>query len=1050
MNFSFSSISVKRPVTTIMLLMIVVLLGVTSVMGIPMDLMPEMEIPVAIAMISYPNASPEEVETMITRPVEAALASCEGLKSITSMTSAGSSVTMIEFEMNTDMNFATLDMREKIAMVEGYLPENSTDPMIMKLNLNSTPVIQVYVSGDMPLDQLYNRVQDSVVSGFERASGVASVSVSGGLEKEIAVILDQERLLGYGLSMSTVAQMLAADNLNMPSGNVAKGSKELIVRTIGEFDSIEDIKQYPMILATGEVVRLGDVAHIVERYKEQDSISRIDGQTAIGVSMMKQSSANTVEVSKAIRKALVTLEKNNPDLSFTIGMDQADFIQLAVSSVAQSAITGGILAVVVVFLFLRNLGSTAIIAISIPTSFLATFILMKYTGMTLNLLTLCGLTLGVGMLVDNSIVVLENIYSMNQRMKDSYHASIEGSKQVFLSVAASTLTSVVVYLPIALSTGYAGMVFKDFSFTIIFALLASLVVSMTVVPMLCSKILSHDVHTEYLRIGKHHYRYRFVPKFNRMIEHVADWYGQVITMALTKRKKVVISCILVFVISLSLVLMVGAELLPESDQGMITVSVEAPYGASLAARDAMVSEMEAYLLTIPEVKHLTLDVASSSLLGGQSTTSTLSVSLVGKTERNRSTGEIAKEIKQEFSDIAGAEISVSETSMTSMMTGGADIGLYIYGDELEVLENVGNDLIARLMDIDGISEASINVTEGNPEIRVKLNRSVASNFGITSYQLASALESSLSGSTATNLKVDGNEIAINLSLNDTYGKTVDNMKQIMIPTPLGVSIPVGQIADFEYDNSPTVINRQNQVRVVTLSAYVEGRDLGSVSADVNKVIQNYPFPEGYYYDNGGAQEEMVDAFEQLGLALVVAILLVYMLLAAQFESLVLPLLVMVSVPFAMSGAFLALFFAGMRLSMISFTSLVILVGIVVNNAILLVEFIKINSATMDRDHAIVEAGRSRLRPILMTSLTTIVGMIPMSLGRGDGGEILAPMGVSIMGGLVGSTVGALLLVPVLYAWNDDRHNRRMAEKQKHAEEIAELEHLWDMEPAEER
>ncbi len=1042
---NFSSISVKRPVTTIMLLMIVVLLGVTSLMGIPMDLMPEMEIPVAIAMISYPNASPQEVETMITKPVEAALASCEGLKNIVSMTMAGSSVTMIEFEMDTDMNFATLDMREKIALIEGYLPANATDPMIMKMNLNSTPVVQVYVSGDMALDQLYNRVEDSVVSAFERASGVASVSVSGGLETEIAVTLDQERLLGYGLSLSTISQMLAADNLNMPSGNVEKGSTELIVRTIGEFESVEDIKRYPMILATGEVVRLGDIAHIEERYKDQDSISRIDGNTAIGVSIMKQSSANTVEVSKSIRKAMATLEKTNPDLTFTIGMDQADFIQLAVSSVAESAVLGGILAIVVVFLFLRNLGSTMIIAISIPTSFLATFVLMNYTGMTLNLLTLCGLTLGVGMLVDNSIVVLENVYSMNQTINDPYRASIEGSKQVFLSVVASTLTSVVVYLPIALSDGYAGMVFKDFCFTIIFALLASLVVSMTVVPMLCSKILTREVHTDYMRIGKKRYKFRFIPKFTKMIDALTVWYGEVITGALQKRKKTIVTCMLIFVVSLSLVLMVGAELLPESDQGMISISVEAPYGTSLEERNAMVSEMEEYLLTIPEVKHLSVDISSSSLLGGQSTTSTLSVTLTGKTERSRSTGEIAKEIKREFSDIAGADISVSETSMTSMMTGGASIGLYIYGDELEVLENVGNDLVSRFMEVDGISEASIDVTEGNPEIRVKLNRSVASNFGITAYQLANALESSLSGSTATNLKVDGNEIAINLSLNDTYGKTIDNMKQVMIPTPMGTTIPVGQVADFEFDNSPTVINRQNQVRVVTLSAYVEGRDLGSVSADINKVIESYPFPEGYYYDNGGQQEEMVDAFGQLGLALIVAILLVYMLLAAQFESLVLPLIVMIAVPFAMSGAFLALFFAGMRLSMISFTSLVILIGIVVNNAILLVEFIKINSETMGRDEAIIEAGRSRLRPILMTSLTTIVGMIPMSLGRGDGGEILAPMGVSIMGGLVGSTIGALLLVPVLYAWNDDRHNRRMEEKKKHAEEIAELERQWAME-----
>ena len=392
--------------------------------------------------------------------------------------------------------------------------------------------------------------------------------------------------------------------------------------------------------------------------------------------------------------------------------------------------------------------------------------------------------------------------------------------------------------------------------------------------------------------------------------------------------------------------------------------------------------------------------------------------------------------------MAGADIAVSESSMMSSMMGGSEITLYLYGSELDILETIGDDLAAQIKQIDGIADAATDVTEGNPEICVKLNRSVSANYGITAYQLANALESSLSGSTATKLKVDGQEIEINLALNDTYGKTVDNMKQIMIPTARGTTVPVGEIADFTFGNSPTVIYHQDQTRMITLSASTDSGDLGAVSQKITKLLDSYPFPEGYYYDNGGQQEQMGETFGQLSLALIVAILLVYMLLAAQFESMVLPLIVMIAVPFAMSGAFLALFFAGMRLSMISFTSLVILIGIVVNNSILLVEFIKINSETMGRDEAIVEAGRTRLRPILMTTLTTIVGMIPMSMGLGDGGEILAPMGVSIMGGLIGSTVGALILVPVMYAANDDRRSRREKKKQEHEEKIAALERQW--------
>lgn len=1037
-----STISVKRPVTTVMLLMIVVLLGITSLIGIPMDLLPDMEIPVALVMVSYPNASPQEIETMITEPIEGQLATVEGLDELVSMTTAGSSVTMVQFETGTDMNFATLDMREKVSMIEDYLPENASEPMVLKMNMDSTPVMQVYVSGDMSLDRLYAKVDENVVSAFERSSGVASVSVTGGLETEIAITLEQERLLGYGLSLSSLSQMLAADNLNRPSGEISKGSTQLTVRTLGEFDSIEDVKRYPITLRTGEIVRLGDIATVVEGYQEQTSVSRIDGNIAIGLAVTKQSESNTVDVSKGILKTIKRLQATNPDLTFTVGMDQADFIQSAVSSVAQSAVSGAILAVIIIFLFLKNLSSTAVIAISIPTSFLATFVMMRYSGMTLNMLTLCGLTLGVGMLVDNSIVVLENIYRKNQDMNDSFGAAISGSSEVFLSIVASTLTSVVVYLPIAMSSGISAMMFRDFCFTIIFALMASLVVSMTIVPMLCSKLLRREVHTDYMRIGTKRIKFRLIPRFTKAIEELTEWYTAVITAALRHRKRTVALCAAIFAVSLTLISLVGMELMPASDEGTFSVSVTSPYGTSIADREAMISGMEEYLLTLPEAEHVTIDISETSMLGSQSTTSTLSVTLVDKNQRQRSTAQVVKDVKKQFSSIAGADITVAESSMVSSMMGGSDISLSLFGDDLEILETVGDDLAAQISDIPGVSEASLDMSEGNPEIRVRLNRSVAANYGITAYQLANALESSLTGSTATRLKRDGEEIEINLSLNDAYSKTVDNMKQIMIPASTGQMVPVGEVADFEFDNSPTVIYRQNQHRMTTLSCSVEGRDLGSVSRDVTRLLNSYPFPDGYYYDNGGQQEQMIEAFGSLGLALIVAILLVYMLLSAQFESMVLPLIVMIAIPFAMSGAFLALFFAGMRLSMTSFTSLVMLIGMVVNNSILLVEFIKLNSAEMSRDAAIVEAGRTRLRPILMTTLTTVVGMIPMSLGLGDGGEMLAPMGVAIMGGMAGSTVGALVLVPVLYAWNDDRRQKREKKKQAREEKIARLEAQW--------
>jgi HAE1 family hydrophobic/amphiphilic exporter-1 len=521
-------------------------------------------------------------------------------------------------------------------------------------------------------------------------------------------------------------------------------------------------------------------------------------------------------------------------------------------------------------------------------------------------------------------------------------------------------------------------------------------------------------------------------------------------VALKKRKAVVITCIVVFATSCALNFMVGMELLPAADEGSFSISMETPYGTSLAERDRLAKLVEEYLLQLPELKHVTLSVGGGgsgggiSILGGQGNISNLDVSLIPYRERNRSTAQVARQAEIELPQIAGAQISVNVNSTVGLMMGGSDISIMLQGREFSVLSEIAEDVSAKLLQIEGIIKVEDDMEEGNPELRVTLNRNIAAFYGITAYQLAHALSGGLSGASATKITLDGAEIDVKLFLNESYGKDLENMKQIPITTMAGFSVPVGQIANFNLDNSPTSIMRVNQLRTTTISCQIEGRDLGSVTQEALALINGYKLPEGYSFDTGGQQEQMMETFSDLILALGVAVLLVFMVLASQFESLLMAIIVMMSVPFAFSGSFLALFFTGMRLSVTAFTGLIMLVGIVVNNAILLVEFIKQNREAMERDAAIVAAGMVRMRPILITSITTIVGMIPLSISKGSGGEMLAPIGVSVIGGLAGSTLVTLFLIPVLYAYVDNKKQQREERRRQYKEWLSALERKWEL------
>lgn len=1040
---NFSKTAIKRPITTLMIMFIIVVLGAVSFSKLPLDLYPKMEIPVALVVVNYPNAAPTEIENLVTRPIEQQIATVENIKGITSMSMDSTSLVIAEFENGTDMNFASLGMREKVAIISDYLPDNATEPMILSLNPNMMPISTIYVAGDLTLTELNRLVDDEILPSIERIEGVAAASSFGGTEEEIRIEFNQEKLTGYHLSLAQISQILAAENINLPSGTVEKGAKKLVVRTIGEFNKLDELRRVPLTLPTRETIYLSDIATVTQGEKEQTSIGRINESPAIGVSITKQSTANTVIVSDKVHKNLNQLRADYPELEFTVAFDQSDFIKQSIYNVAETAIMGCILAVVVCFFFLKNIGSTMIIAISIPTSIIATFVMMYFSGLTMNVLSLSGLAVGIGMLVDDSIVVMENIYRVRDLGNSAMDASIRGTQEVSMPVFAATMTKIAVFLPIVFVEGIAATIFKEFSFTISFALLASLIVALTVVPMLCSRLLNTKNMGTHFAIRGRVYELRLLTWFDRGMVFVTDQYTRFIKYSLSHRKQIVVWALVILISSGALVGFVGGELMPASDEGTFTITAELPYGTSLEDTDKIISEIESYVVAkIPELDVCSVSIGNvNSFSLSSANTSSVSVSLMDKKERKRSTAEISRQASKDLAHIVGAKLTFGESSSMSMSMGSSPISIAIKGDDLDTLRSIGKEVEQIIKTVDGTVNVASDMAEGNPELRVMINRQQASQYGITAYQLANVLEAALSGSKATSLKTDGKETDIVLSLNESYKTSVENMRQILIPTATGAQVPVSEIADFVYDNSPSQITRQDQVRTLTVSSDLMGsRDLQSVSKDIDQKLSTYHMPSGYTYKSGGEQEEMMESFTSLGYALMLSVLLIYMILASQFESLVQPIIIMLAIPFALTGAFIALFLTGTPLSLVAFLGIIMLGGIVVNNSILLIDFINQNREVYDtRTEAIVNAGRYRIRPIVMTMFTTCLGLLPLSLGIGSGGELQSPMGITVIGGMLFSTIITLVIVPVFYAIMDDASLNRKAKKaRKKAKREAEV------------
>jgi len=1032
-----SKVSIQRPVTTVMVVFIVILLGIVSMGKLPVDLLPSIEYPYALVMTSYNGAGPQEIESLITKPLESVVGTVSNVKNITSTSSNGSSMIFVEFNDGTDMDVATLNMREKIDLIKGMLPEDADDPMVMEVSPDMMATMQIGISGSDDLVKLKQIVEDEITSKIERVEGVASVNISGGKEKEIRITLLPDKLKGYNITPSTVAQSIAAENLNLPVGEVKQGTSSLTVRALGEFSSIEEIRNLPITTAGG-VIYLRDIAEVEEVFKEMTSYAYINGKPSISLSVQKQSTANTVQVSKAVNKALDRLRAELKDIEITMIYDTAEFINLSINNVASTAISGGILAVFILFIFLRNIRSTFIVGTAIPVSIVATFALMYFSGLTLNMVSLGGLALGIGMLVDNAIVVLENIYRHRENGEGRKDAADKGTTEVGMAVLASTLTTIAVFLPIVFVEGITAKLFKEMALTITYSLTASLVVAVTLVPMMASKILKVEKVDE---IKRRKITTKIFDAWSAVLDSIDKVYRRVLNWTLHHRLKASLITIGVFIATLSIPVLglVGMEFFPASDEGSFTIDVTLPKGTVIEETFEVVQQVEAKLEGIKEVQEVFVTIGGGGMLssGTSSNSASLTVDIGSVKERERSVDEVADEVRVLVSDIPGAEFSVSGSSSMTV-TGGSPISIEIAGDDLEKLKQIANDVVDIVESVEGTREVTSSFEDGIPEAQITINRQKASMYGLNMATISNTLKTAVQGSVATRFKVDGTEIDVRMVYDTSRSEYLKDIKNIAVTSPMGVNVPLSEVADISISESPTSIYRENQKRVVTVSSALFGVDMSTAQTAIDQRLKEYPMPDGYTYKFSGEVEEMMESFSSLGLALLLAILLVYMVLAAQFESFLHPFTIMFSVPLALTGAILGLFVTGRTLSMPSFIGLIMLVGIVVNNAIVLIDYIiQLRKRGYDRTEAILEAGPTRLRPILMTTLTTVLGMLPMALGIGEGAETMAPLATAVIGGLSLSTILTLVVIPLNYTLFDDISRKlRGKRKKKKSQEMA--------------
>lgn len=1012
----FAQTFIKHHVMTILLYILVVVFGFYSFQNLPLALMPSMEVPAAVVYATYPGAGPEDIEQQVTKKLEGAVAGLSGLDTLQSTSSENMAMLVIRFTNDTDMDQAMTDLRDKVAQVKSQLPDDASDPTVMSIDIDSMPVVQVALRGN-DLASLQSIAEDEIQPALERLDGVASVDISGGYEQEIAVHTDASRLKGYNLTISSIGQQLGADNIAISGGDLDNGSQTLAVRTDGEYSSIDDVKNALISLPAGGTVRLSQIADVSMQPKNQDAISKVDGEECIILSVNKQSGSNTAQIAELAKTEFDSLLKSNDSLQWNIVMDQSDYINMTVDNAIQNIWMGVLFAAIVLFLFLRDFGATMAVTIAMPCCILFTFLIMNVLGITLNMMSLGGITLGVGMIVDNSIVVLENIFTYRADGYDRMDACTKGTGEVIGAVIASTLTTVAVFLPIALSGGMAGMMFKEFCITIVALLLSSLIISITLVPLLCYFLLGGTKQQSIKPQGS-----GATPITEKPLSRA---YRSSLNFLITHRWAGIALTVVICIVSVLSVSQAGMELIPEMDEGQVSVTVSMPNGSTMEDTAAIEDRIAAIAVdTIPEMEQIYYSTGSSTSIMSSSSGASITISLVDLDQRDRSSADIAKQLRHDLQDIAGCELTVSTSSTMSMSTD-SDISVELTGDDYDQLAETADDLANRIGALPDAINVESSAGEQTPRVAVKINRENASRFGLSATAIGGLVRGELTGSTATTLRMNGEEYDVTVAGDEDVATSLDALRSMQIPTMTGGTVPLSMVADVYTELSPQSIVRKNQKETVTITGESESGDSNAIKAAVDDIVAKYELPDGVEVGEGDtAASQIAETTGTLMLALAVAILLVYFILATQFNSFSLPIAIMLILPIGLLGSMILLWPTGNHVSMVALLGVIILAGTVVNSSIVLIDYtLQRRQRGEDKNTAILNACPRRVRPVLMTAMTTILGLVPMVCSSGEGSEMMKPMGVVMMTGMVISTIATLFITPVYYSLTDSVASR---------------------------
>ncbi len=1014
MGGKIADFCIKHKVTTILAFVIVSIFGVIYLRELQLALLPNMEYPAAVVYCYYNGAAPEDMEQLVTRPLESAVMSVPGVDNIRSTSGDSMSTVMIEYVKDTNVDIAATKLREKFDALS--LPEDCGKPVIMNMNIGDLMPSAIIALMGEDLAAVQSLAEDVVVPALERIDGVASVSYYGGFDRQIAVEVDAARARGLGLSNSYIAQILVAENLLFPGGDLENGSQKLTVSTDAQLRSVEEVGNVIIPLPTGGTVRLNEVANVVMETTEQRDIGEMNDVPAVFLQVMKQSGANEAAVANKAAAKMAELAEKNKSVVYETPYLASEYINIVVNAAIENIILGVGLAAIVVFLFLRRFGATLAIAVSMPVCILTVFVMMYVCDLTMNMLSLGGVAMGVGMIVDNSIVVLENIYRYAAEGHDRRTSCVEGTKEVMISLTASTMTTVAVFLPLGLADGIAGMIFKDFCLTISFLILGSLVIALTLVPLLCYFLLD-EKHLLAARAAREKGENKpgFRERFHAGYRRVLRFFVRHLALG------VLISVLLVVGFTAAC-LSTKQVLLPAMDMNIIQGTISMPIGSD-AEQTAVVAEQMVQIIydRVPELDGVYYSVGESE--------NEVGLILVPRKDRSRSATEIANDLRVAFADIAGCEYTISAMDMGAMM-GGNDIELKLTGTDYATLTMLANDLIKPIAALPDAIEVKSTVSDAVPQVKVTMNRDSAARYGLTAAQVGQAVRSELTGSTATRVNINNKEIDVVVRGDGAASVSLDALRSMPIVTPLGGAVPLASVASVDLVLAPATISRVNQSRTVTITGKSLSGDTNGITAQVRAILDGYTLPDGYEADMGGGSEDLNENFHDLTLALIVALGLVYFVLASQFESFVMPIIVMTILPVAFSGALFALPLTGRDLSMISMVALIMLAGTVVNASIILIDYIKQRrDRGEEREEAILNACPLRIRPVLMTTLTTILAIMPLALGIGQSNEMMSDMGVTMVSGMLISTIVTLIFTPVYYCVIDNigRKKKKAAE-----------------------